>query len=632
MASQPYLLGLRSTPKCSLTGHPEAQWTKISLMPGTKFQRHWPAPKEKIHNLCIMIRELTQKKDQMHRVEISFRRTGKMLAWIVRMSLNLTASRLQKGYKMIIKLIIIINRKWTIVKALTIHQQATTTHGAQETHHQEPSPITDPDLLKLSTTKRKSTRDRCIDNHLPTTGPNKPNMRRSTTSSFSLFLNQTVAKFTIQPNLRNSPNRIIKPSSHRDTGLSRSLETHQSSRSHPTTITVSRDPEDLDLLMIPRILDLIKDNRSIRGNKIGNWPSFSIKGNRRCSQEKQRSAHSPLMCKTKMELEVHPRTNSTRMASNSSRRSNTTLRSNKLKRIENSKDKESKPDWWVKTADALSSRRIREPSSRETTTNSSYHKEATRRDSTQRPLPIGPKPVEWEQVQEEVDMDLTIPITPGKMTLFLREECSRHRSTPTAERWVQEPVKLRHSRCSMTRLRFKKDSRNKLNTWLSKELSKILISHFWKMSMRSQMRPLLRCSMRSLTILLDPQQEELTLCSSWRHLSNFSSSTHAFLRNQILWIIRINTRNSKLQWEIKKAIFLLHKEALEVLMIFRETYSRFAAQFWTWKLHRWVNKHLTMRLSTNIWSRLTLIDLLLTQTYSISFKWLRIWPTVKLSH
>ena len=58
-----------------------------------------------------MIRELTQKKDQMHRVEISFRRTGKMLAWIVRMSLNLTASRLQKGYKMIIKLIIIINRK-----------------------------------------------------------------------------------------------------------------------------------------------------------------------------------------------------------------------------------------------------------------------------------------------------------------------------------------------------------------------------------------------------------------------------------------------------------------------------------------------------------------------------------------
>ena len=58
-----------------------------------------------------MIRELTQKKDQMHREEKCYKRTGTMLAWIVEMSLNLISSRLQKSYKMIIKLIIIINRK-----------------------------------------------------------------------------------------------------------------------------------------------------------------------------------------------------------------------------------------------------------------------------------------------------------------------------------------------------------------------------------------------------------------------------------------------------------------------------------------------------------------------------------------
>jgi len=51
-----------------------------------------------------MIRELSLKK-------ICFKETGKTVALTVEMSLNLTRSQLLKRYKMIIKVIIIINRK-----------------------------------------------------------------------------------------------------------------------------------------------------------------------------------------------------------------------------------------------------------------------------------------------------------------------------------------------------------------------------------------------------------------------------------------------------------------------------------------------------------------------------------------
>jgi hypothetical protein len=75
----------------------------------------------------------------------------------------------------------------------------------------------------------------------------------------------------------------------------------------------------------------------------------------------------------------------------------------------------------------LFKRKIKDHSSRETITTRDNHREATWKDLIQLPpqtdLKLG---------QEEVDLDLTTQTTLDKIT-SLKEECSRHKSMPTAE-------------------------------------------------------------------------------------------------------------------------------------------------------------------------------------------------------
>lgn len=123
MASLPSLPGLLIIQTCSRKESLRDHWIKTWLKLGIKFQHPWQEVRPKTHNLCIMIREQSLKK-------ICFKETGKTAALTVEMSLNLTQSQLPKRYKMIIKVIIIINRKW--IKELISHHHKTIMHGELE--------------------------------------------------------------------------------------------------------------------------------------------------------------------------------------------------------------------------------------------------------------------------------------------------------------------------------------------------------------------------------------------------------------------------------------------------------------------------------------------------------------------
>ena len=160
----------------------------------------------------------------------------------------------------------------------------------------------------------KLTREKSTDKHL-TTNLLKMKLTRSWSNPFS---SQTVARCTTQPNLNQEQNNLsIKPSSHRDIEPSRSLETHQSSRSHPTMIAAFSSQEDSAHLMILQILDLMRDNRHIKENKKRDLLSSSSNNNKSNLQERWNNALLLQMCKTKMVLEVQPRTNSIKKESNS---------------------------------------------------------------------------------------------------------------------------------------------------------------------------------------------------------------------------------------------------------------------------------------------------------------------------
>jgi hypothetical protein len=103
-ASPLSLLDQVITQTCWLKVFLKDQWTKTWLRLGIKFQHPLQLVRPKTPNQCIMIRELSQKKT-------CSKRTGKTVVSTVEMSLNLTGSQLLESYKMIIKVIIIINRK-----------------------------------------------------------------------------------------------------------------------------------------------------------------------------------------------------------------------------------------------------------------------------------------------------------------------------------------------------------------------------------------------------------------------------------------------------------------------------------------------------------------------------------------
>ena len=150
--------------------------------------------------------------------------------------------------------------------------------------------------------------------------------------------------------------------------------------------------------------------------------------------------------------------------------------------------------------------------------------------------PIGLKPalVELEaeppttrEVQEMSSIDSTVG-------------CSLQPSMKGLERCLQDQTKLRLSRCSMTKLRSRGDSMNKLNSWLNKEWLKIQTNHFWKMSMRSLMPLSWRLSMMSSTTLLNKLIDH---CFCLIFCSNLSLSIHASLMTQIFKTKMINTRD-----------------------------------------------------------------------------------------
>ena len=123
MASPPSPLDHRTTQTSWTTEYPRAHWTRTWPKLGTKSQAHFQVFKAKTHNRCIMIRE------QMP-IKTTCRETGTIVELTAEISLNLTLNQLPKHYKMIIKVIIIIIRKW--IKELITHHLKIIILGALE--------------------------------------------------------------------------------------------------------------------------------------------------------------------------------------------------------------------------------------------------------------------------------------------------------------------------------------------------------------------------------------------------------------------------------------------------------------------------------------------------------------------
>lgn len=265
-----------------------------------------------------------------------------------------------------------------------------------------------------------------------------------------------------------------KQSSPKDTEPNQSSKIPQNSRIQHIKPAVSTT------LMTQQISDSSNAKRLTKGSKREDLRSSNTKSSRRSSRERWRNAHSLLMSKIKTGSEDLQKISSTGMVNSFLRRNSSISRRNRLSSIEKCRGRESRQGSWVRTADALSKRRIdRDLSLRETTTISKCLKELTKRDSTPQPLPIDHKlaELEWDQelAQEVADMALTTRTIPGKMILC-RAECSLHRSIKTVGKWAPDQAKPRLSKCSTTKLRFKEGSKNKHSIWLSKDLSRILTS------------------------------------------------------------------------------------------------------------------------------------------------------------